>query len=268
MKGLGRNKELYKSINNVLKPYILESGAVLTQKLHQEKNIEYKADDNPVTDLDKFIESQLAETILTHYPDHGILAEEAGILNVGSNEYHWIIDPIDGTINFVHGIPLFSISLAMLHQDKVVLGIIYDPVRDEYFSAIDNTGIYLNQEKVTASKCHSLNKAVIGVSFSYLSETESTDFQFMVFQRFMNRSQSVRRIGSTALMMAWVACGRLDGFWVFGNKPWDYMAGNILIKESGGKCTGTDGGEIDHELGNICAGNRHIHKEMLQVING
>lgn len=230
----------------------------------EQVNVTLKAKNDFVTDIDKLAEQEIIQIIHKAYPDHSILAEESGELS--GNEYLWIIDPLDGTNNFVHGFPHFSVSIAIQHKGKTEHSVIYDPIRHELFSASRGAGARLNQYRMRVSQQTHLSDALIGTGFPYKSFDRLPQYLKM-FEEFAKNTMGIRRAGSAALDLAYVAAGRLDGFWEFGLQPWDTAAGALMITEAGGFVTDITGGESYLSTGDVVAANPKIIRDMLKIIN-
>jgi myo-inositol-1(or 4)-monophosphatase len=243
-----------------------EAGNLLVQRLGVAK-ITSKGDINLVTEADIAAENLIIEKIRSHYPQHGILAEESGeaILVGGKrSEWKWIIDPLDGTTNYAHGYPCFCVSIALEHNGELALGVVYDPMRDEMFAAERGHGATLNDRKIRVSTVDELNCAMLCTGFPY-NVRERPDFA-REFAKFTMEAQAVRRDGSAALDLAYVACGRFDGFWEDGLNPWDIAAGALLIYEARGKITNFKDEPLDIYNEQVLASNGLIHDVMLRVL--
>lgn len=214
-----------------------------------------------VTDIDKAAEKEIIGVIHKAYPKHGILGEESG--ESEGNEYTWIIDPIDGTRNFIHGFPHFAVSIALKIKDRIEYGVVYDPVRQELFTAIRGKGAKLNDTRLRVSKRTQLEECLIGTGFPYRHSQAHQQAYLNALQAIIPLSGDVRRAGSAALDLAYVAAGRLDGFWEMGLKIWDIAAGILLIKEAGGLVSDFNGSEDCLESGNVIAGNPKTLKHLL-----
>ncbi|MGA9996255.1 MAG: inositol monophosphatase family protein [Pyrinomonadaceae bacterium] len=226
-----------------------------------------KGDINIVTEADLAAERLIVERIKSYYPRHAILAEESGESErIGNqqSEWKWIIDPLDGTVNYAHGYPCFCVSIALEQDGQVVLGVIYDPNRDELFAVERGEGVTLNGRRIRVSETEDLNRAMICTGFPY-DVREHSDFA-RHFRNFIMHAQSVRRDGSAALDLAYVACGRFDGFWEEGLNPWDVAAGVLMIEEAGGRVSRYDGSAFDIYTPPIVASNNLIHEAMMQVL--
>lgn len=243
-----------------------DAGRILLDKFGRKINISKKGDINLVTEADLASEKFIIERIKSHYPKHSILAEESGeaIVTGGDGKWKWIIDPLDGTTNFAHGYPMFCVTLALEHNDKIVIGVTYDPTRDEMFSAEKGNGASLNGREIRVSETEKLSEALVVTGFPY-NFKEKVNFSRHLTE-FLLYSRGVRRDGSAAIDMAYVACGRFDGFWEEGLNPWDVAAGVLLIEEAGGRVTYYDDSPFSVYQPPICASNGLIHGEMLNVL--
>ncbi|OGA61639.1 MAG: inositol monophosphatase [Betaproteobacteria bacterium RIFCSPLOWO2_12_FULL_65_14] len=217
-----------------------------------------------VTQIDRAAEEAIIEVVHKAYPDHAFMAEESGATG-GEAEYRWIIDPLDGTTNFIHGFPQYCVSIAVEHRGALAHAVIYDPVKNELFTASKGRGAFLNDRRVRVSKCVRLQGALIGTGFPF-KELGRLDLYTRQLRAFMQTTAGVRRAGAAALDLAYVACGRLDGFWELGLSPWDMAAGALLIQEAGGLVGGLTG-EADYlESGDICASTPKIFAAMLEAL--
>lgn len=215
------------------------------------------------TDIDVQAEQLIIKTILKAYPQHGIIAEESGTFNPDADNV-WIIDPLDGTTNFIHGFPFYAISIALRVKNRIEHAVVYDPLRHECFSASRGRGAQLNERRIRVSKQTQLNASLLGAAFPHSSS--QTELFLPSFASLMDKCQSIRRTGSAALDLAYVASGRLDGFWALGLKPWDIAAGSLLIKEAGGLMSDCQG-EVNYlKQGDIIAGTPKIFKSLLQTL--
>jgi len=244
-----------------------EAGQVLLEKFGRKINISLKGDINLVTEADLASEKLIIEKIRSHYPKHSILAEESGesiaILD-GDKRWKWIIDPLDGTTNYAHGYPCFCVTIALERDGEIVVGATFDPTRDEMFSAEKGAGANLNNRRIRVSDAEKLGDALLVTGFPY-DFKKREDFAGHLTE-FLLRSRGIRRDGSAAIDMAYVACGRFDGFWEEGLNPWDVAAGKLLIEEAGGKITYYDGSPLSIYSPPICASNNLIHAQMLEVL--
>jgi len=216
-----------------------------------------------VTDVDRQAEQAIISCLHKAYPDHGMLAEESG--GDSTSEYIWIIDPLDGTTNFVHGFPNFAVSIALQHNGILEQAVVYDPIRQEIFTATRGRGAHLNNRRIRVSERKSLDGALLGTGFPF-REQQRLDLYLRTFKGLFQHAADVRRPGSAALDLAYVAAGRLDGFWEFGLKSWDIAAGALLIQEAGGLVADMTGNPDFLASGDIVAGNAKVLKAMLQII--
>ncbi len=217
-----------------------------------------------VTSMDKASEAKIIEAIHNAYPHHGILAEESGKQG-NTADVTWIIDPIDGTTNFIHGIPHFCVSIAVKEGDKITHGVVYDPMKEEIFSASRGRGAYLNNYRIRVTQSKGLTNALIGTGFP-IQQHHKLDAYLASFKAIFTQCAGIRRAGAAALDLAYVAAGRLDGFWECALKPWDMAAGSLLIKEAGGLITDFNGTENFLETGHIVAANPKLFKVMLPIM--
>lgn len=227
-------------------------------------SISEKSRNDYVTEIDKATEQEIISSLRKVYPDHRIIAEESGVLE-GNEENTWIIDPLDGTSNFIHGFPHFAISLAFQSKAKIEHGVVYDPLRNELFSATRGEGARLNDKKIRVSSRKKLEDALIGTGFPFRQPQHFKTY-LSIFETLFPQTADMRRAGSAALDLAYVAAGRLDGFFEIGLKPWDIAAGVLLIKEAGGLISDLDGKENYMNSGNIVSGNPKIFKGLIQAI--
>jgi myo-inositol-1(or 4)-monophosphatase len=217
-----------------------------------------------VTEADKESEAAIIKIINRAFPTHAILAEESGA-SEQTSEHRWIIDPLDGTTNFAHGFPAFCVSIAYELRGRVELGVVFDALHKDLFTALRGKGANLNGRPIRVSKAKTLATSLLATGFPY-DRRERRRFYLCFWEDMMTRVEGVRRAGSAALDLASVACGRIDGFWEFGLKPWDVAAGALLVKEAGGTVTNMDGSALDLAGAQILATNRLIHREMAQVL--
>lgn len=216
-----------------------------------------------VTEVDHLVEQEIIQYIRHFYPHHGILAEESGHLE--GDDYVWIIDPIDGTTNFIHGFPHFAISIALQYKGRLEHGVIYDPVKQELFYATRGAGAFLNDHRIRVSQQKELKGALMGTGFPFRHQ-ELLDVYLKTFKQISLKAAGIRRTGSAALDLAYLAAGRLDGFWELKLSPWDIAAGAVLIREAGGFISDFTGAEKFLETGNVVAGTPKVFKELLQQV--
>lgn len=214
-----------------------------------------------VSEVDRLAEDAIIDVIRRAYPHHAILAEESG--SHAGNEYQWIIDPLDGTTNYLHELPQFSISIALQHREELISAAVYDPVRDEMFSASRGNGALLNDRRLRVSNQRSLKGALIGTGIPFRDQRFLDQYLDML-KAMITDTAGIRRPGSAALDFAWVAAGRMDGFWELGLSAWDFAAGALIVREAGGVVSDIRGGNRHLESGNVVAGNLKIQREMVQ----
>ena len=245
-----------------------EAGALLREFYHRGVRAEYKGDVDLVTEADRASERLITERLRAAFPDHGVYGEE-GTRDALESEFRWYVDPLDGTTNFAHGFPAFcvvlgcerrSAELAAEQDGEMVAGVIYDPLRDELFSAARGGGAWLNGKPIHVSRTQALQESLIATGFPSHKRHRSPNIHF--YQEFTLRSHGVRRAGTAALDLAYVAAGRLDGYWEFKLNPWDTSAGSLLVEEAGGKITHFDGGPFTLDSREVFATNGLIHAEM------
>jgi myo-inositol-1(or 4)-monophosphatase len=229
-------------------------------------NISVKRQSDYVTEVDRAAEAAIIDVLRDAYPSYGILAEESGLAGTDANsEFQWIIDPLDGTTNFIHGVPQYAISIALAHKGVMQQAVVYDPNRNEIFTASKGGGAFVNGRRIRVAKRDKLDEALIGTGFPYRM-FEHIDTYLAIFKEIAQKTAGMRRPGAAALDLAWVACGRMDGFWELGLAPWDMAAGSLLITEAGG-LIGDLSGETNYmKTGNIIGGNPKIFSQLLQII--
>ncbi|MCP2520808.1 inositol monophosphatase [Candidatus Aminicenantes bacterium AC-335-K20] len=241
-----------------------EAGKFLKENFENIKEIEYKGEVNLVTEYDKEAQELIYSKLSSAFPEHGFLGEE-DLEKRGDYEFRWIIDPLDGTTNYAHGYPVFCVSIALEHRDRIILGVVYNPMLDELFWAIEGRGAYLNNRKIKVSSTKELDKSLLATGFPYdLRESKNNNINH--FNNFILKVQAVRRGGSAALDLCYVACGRLDGFWELKLFPWDIAGGMLIVKEAGGKVSDFRGNEIDPYAKEILASNGFIHSQMIEIL--
>jgi len=223
-----------------------------------------KAANDYVSEVDRDAEQTIIKTLRDAYPDHSILAEESGA--TGQSEYCWIIDPLDGTTNFLHGFPQYAVSIALAHKGVITQAAIYDPSRNDLFTATRGRGAYLNETRLRVGKRATLKSSLIGTGFPF-RQFEHIDAYLAMFRDMMRNSAGVRRAGAAALDLAYVAAGRLDGFWEIGLSPWDMAAGSLLITEAGGLVGDLEGEDRFMQNGNIIGGNPKIFAQLIQLLS-
>jgi myo-inositol-1(or 4)-monophosphatase len=219
-----------------------------------------------VTEADHESEAAIIDVVQRAFPDHAIIAEEgSGGTSELASEHRWIIDPLDGTTNFAHGYPQFCVSIAYERRGRVQLGVILDVFKRELFVARRSGGAWLNRKPIGVSHVRTLDMSLLTTGFPY-DRRERRRFYLCFWEAFMLRTHGVRRTGSAALDLAWVACGRVDGFWEFGLKPWDVAAGSLLVEEAGGHVSNLDGTMLDISAAQIVASNGRLHQQMIETL--
>jgi myo-inositol-1(or 4)-monophosphatase len=237
-----------------------EAGALLMEYFEQHVKIEYKGDADLVTVADRKSEMLIRERIKGRWPSHDILGEEQGLVDTGS-DYRWYVDPLDGTTNFAHGFPVFCVSLGLEHKHRRIAGVVYDPTRDELFSAEQGSGAYLNQQRIHVSKIANLPECLVATGFPSHKRHKNPNIHF--YHQITLRTHGVRRAGSAALDLCCVASGRFEGFWEFNLNPWDTAAGVLIVEEAGGKVTDFKGGPFPLNSRETLASNGLVHAALL-----
>lgn len=225
--------------------------------------VKEKAANDFVSEVDHEAEQAIIRTLLEAYPDHSILAEESGAS--GRSEYEWIIDPLDGTTNFLHGLPQFAVSIALRHRGVITQAVIYDPTRNDLYTATKGRGAFLNETRIRVSKRAHLKPSLIGTGFPY-RQIDHLDTYLAMMRDMICNTAAIRRAGAASLDLAWVAAGRMDGFWELGLGPWDMAAGALLILEAGGMVGDLEGNNGYLESGHIVAGNPKVFAQMLALL--
>jgi myo-inositol-1(or 4)-monophosphatase len=226
-------------------------------------SVQSKSPNDFVTEVDRAAEVAIIEVLRDAYPEHSILAEESGAS--GESEYQWIIDPLDGTTNFIHGFPYYAVSIAQAKNGVLEHAVIFDPTRNELFTATKGAGAYLNDRRIRVSRRTRLNESMIGTGFPF-RELEHLDAYLAMFRDLTHKTAGIRRPGAAALDLAYVACGRMDGFWELGLRPWDMAAGALLIQEAGGLVSDLAGNSGFMESGNIIAGTPKVFAQLVAAI--
>jgi myo-inositol-1(or 4)-monophosphatase len=244
-----------------------EAGQVLMDHLKRRVAVKSKSSEiDLVTEADVASEKFIVEAIRERYPEHGILSEE-GMGEEQAGEFLWLVDPLDGTTNYAHGYPVFCVSIALQREGEIVLGVTYDPVQDELFHAEKGQGAYCNGRRLSVSGTDSLRRSLLATGFFY-TRAFIEDNNLAEFGRIMPRVQGVRRGGSAALDMAYVAAGRLDGYWEFHLSPWDWAAGDLLVREAGGRISDVSGQPWRLRSNSMVATNGPLHGELLAALKG
>jgi myo-inositol-1(or 4)-monophosphatase len=239
-----------------------EAGAIVNNFGERKIGFELKGDHDLVTEADRASERLIVERLRSHFPTHAIVAEEGGG-NEGTSEYRWYVDPLDGTTNFAHGFPAYNVTMALEKSGELIAGVIFDPVHNEMFTAEHGSGAYLNGKRIQVSKAPGIDAALIATGFP--SRKRHLDINVHFYYQLAMLSHGVRRAGSAALDLAYVACGRLDGFWEFSLNPWDIAAGTLLVREAGGTCSDMHGGPLEMRGPHILADNTLLHQPMVEL---
>lgn len=244
-----------------------KTGAFLKDEIHKIKseNIEHKGAHDFVTYVDKTSESRIVEALSKILPVAGFIAEENKSLPVSDN-YNWIIDPLDGTTNYIHGIPLYSISIALVRGTQTVVGVVYEPNSDECFYAWEGSNAFLNHSPIRVSNQVLLNDTLFATGFPYYDYSKLRPFM-EVFEYMIRNSRGLRRLGSAAIDLAWVACGRIDGFFEYGLHPWDVAAGAFIVERAGGKNSDFSGSDNYIFGKEIVSSNPYVFNEFIDVID-
>ena len=247
-------------------PISVQAGRILNKSFGK---IQYIKDKSTAIDLctNADIESErfIVDSILKEFPSHSIIAEE-GHEKLTNSDYRWIIDPLDGTTNYVHNLPIFSVSIGLQYKQETILGIVYNPAAEKLFYAIKNGGSFLNNEKIQVSSSNTLSESVLATGFPY-NHDKYYDVSFSIFKDFYDKTQGLRRLGVASLDLCFVAMGRFDGFYEFNLKPWDICAGAIIAREAGANCCDWDNSPLPFSGCRVLCSNSLIHKEMTSVLN-
>jgi len=240
-----------------------EAGSLLAGYCERRVPFELKGEFDLVTEADRASERLVVERLRSHFPSHAIVAEEGGGHESGS-EYRWFVDPLDGTTNFAHSFPMFNVTLGLARADEVIAGVVYDPVRQEMFTAERGAGSYLNNRRIRVSGVRRLSDSLASTGFPSRKRHHNVNIHF--YYQLAMASHGVRRTGSAALDLAWVSAGRLDFFWEFGLKPWDMAAGTLLVEEAGGRTSDMRGGAHSVTRSeHLLADNGALHEEVLAM---
>jgi myo-inositol-1(or 4)-monophosphatase len=237
-----------------------EAGALLMEFFDKNIRIEYKGDADLVTAADRKSEALIRERIREAWPGHDVLGEEEGLRDTGS-EYRWYVDPLDGTTNFAHGFPVFCVSMGLQHKNQMVAGVCFDPTRKEMFAAERGHGATLNDRAIHVSATKHLKESLVGTGFPSHKRHKNPNIHF--YHQITLRSHGVRRAGSAALDLCYVASGRMDGFWEFNLNPWDTAAGVLMVEEAGGRVSNFSGGPFELNSREVLASNGVIHDELI-----
>jgi myo-inositol-1(or 4)-monophosphatase len=244
---------------------VLRAGDIQTARRASGFTVNKKGTIDLVTEVDIECERMFRALIAERFPDHDVLAEEFGGSDTHSSRFRWIFDPLDGTTNYAHGLPIFCSSLGLAIDGRLEVGAVYDPTRRELFTAERGEGAFLNGVALRVSPADALLDALLVTGFPYNVHSHNADLVGL-FGAFLGQARAVRRLGSAALDLCYVAAGRFEGFWEQFLKPWDVAAGALIVEEAGGRITGMDGDPFEVSAGHIVASNGHVHEAMLQVI--
>jgi myo-inositol-1(or 4)-monophosphatase len=225
--------------------------------------VDQKSRNDFVSEVDRQAELAIIGELRSKYPHHGILGEETG--NHRGDEYQWVIDPLDGTTNYLHGVPQFAVSIALRHRGRLEHGVVYDPLREEMFTASRGGGTQLNERRLRVSQHPGLDGALLGTGLPFRDQRFVKEYLGML-EALLRDTAGIRRPGSAALDFAYVAAGRTDGFWELGLAPWDFAAGTLLVREAGGLVSDLSGGERFFDTGNVVAGGTKVHGAILKTI--
>lgn len=253
------------SYKSVLLQALSAAGKILAKNVNAKKIISHKGSEaiNIVTQVDKAAEKAILAIIHKNFPDHSILAEESG--SQEGTEFKWIIDPLDGTINYAHSLPMSTVSIGLERRGQMIMGGVLDPFRKELFFAEKGKGARLNGKKMRVSLISKFNEALLCTGFPY-DQKQYVDYYLSTFKRYLVAAQAVRRYGSAAMDLCWLACGRFDGFWEEKLYPWDTAAATLIVEEAGGKITDFKGKPYSIYHQEILASNGRIHDPMLEVV--
>lgn len=240
------------------------AGEIQRKGFGKKHKIEFKCEINLVTEVDKASEKKIVQIISKAFPHHDFLTEESGAHNKMS-DYQWIVDPLDGTTNYAHAFPSFCVSIGLTYQNKVIVGVVYNPISKELFTGIKGQGAWLNGKKIKVSPIKELNRSLLGTGFAYnVQVVDNNNLNHL--SNFIKRAQGIRRMGAAALDICFVACGRLEGFWEMELWPWDIAAACVILEEAGGQTSLFDGRPLDLHGKQIIASNGGVHRAMIEVI--
>jgi myo-inositol-1(or 4)-monophosphatase len=240
------------------------AGEIIASRASRERKVTYKGKVNLVTEVDRLAERAIIGSIKKRFPGHSFLAEETG-MSQQESEFLWIIDPLDGTTNYAHGFPVYCVSIGLHYLDSVILGVVYNPNLGELFTAIKGDGARLNGKRIAVSRTRSLARSLLATGFPYdIRESENNNLDH--FSAFAVRAQAIRRAGSAALDLCYLACGRFDGFWELKLSPWDVAAGSLMVAEAGGITSDFNGRKFNVFMKEMLASNGKIHRQMMETL--
>jgi len=241
------------------------AGELLRKNLSKKRSISYKGRKNLVTEMDKKSEALIIGRVRDRYPEHSIFSEESGLFDKSRSPYKWIIDPLDGTTNYAHKFNFFAVSIALMKENKIIAGAVYDPIRKELYSAARGCGAHLNKKRIRVSRVNAIGESLLSTGFPYkLGKAMRKNMDYFV--SFMMKAQAIRRPGSASLDLCYVAAGRFDGFWEMELHPWDTAAGVLIVEEAGGAVTDFKGTAFNPFMRQVVASNSKIHSQMLHVL--
>nr|CAA6807691.1 MAG: Inositol-1-monophosphatase (EC [uncultured Thiotrichaceae bacterium] len=245
-----------------------EAGDIIRRYSDKVENlrIHSKQENDFVTEVDRQAEQTIISALRKAYPDHAILGEESGRQGAGDAEYQWVIDPLDGTTNFLYGVPHYAVSIALKQKGRLLLGVVYDPVKDEMFAAARGDGALMNNRKLRVSQKVGLKNTLLGTGVAFRKD-QSLDLSLASMSALLPGTDGVRRLGAASLDLAYVAAGRFDGFWEFGLKEWDVAAGALIVQEAGGLVGDVRGGNTHLQTGDIIAANPKIYREIVKRLH-
>ena len=244
-----------------------EAGKIILH--YYSKNVNAMSKENTynlVTEADIAAENKIISIIKNKFPAHSLLTEESGE-EIHNSDYCWVIDPLDGTNNFYHKFPMFCVSIALYKKGKPLIGVVFDPLKNEFFCAEKNEGAYLNNKKIKVSNANTLKKSLLALGFYYERGLLMRKSLGQMKKFFYENVHGIRRTGSAALDLCYTACGRFDGYWELKLNPWDYAAGSLILTEAGGRITDVQGKRYHLMMGNVAASNGKIHKYMIRILN-
>ncbi|MDH4217190.1 MAG: inositol monophosphatase [Candidatus Aminicenantes bacterium] len=242
-----------------------EAGQMLKENLNVSREISFKGDVDLVTNFDNQSQKMIYDRLSTHFTDHDFIAEE-GLEQEKGGDFCWIFDPLDGTTNYAHRFPIFTVSIALVWKGQVICGVVYDPMRDEMFTGIKGGGAFLNGRQIKVSSINELDKSLVATGFPY-DLRESSDNNIAHFSNFLTRVQAIRRCGSAAMDLCYVACGRFDGFWELKLKPWDVAAAALIVEEARGRLSDFRNGLFSIYSQETLGTNGLIHQQMVDVLS-
>lgn len=254
------------SLLRALRRALAEAGAIHRRGAHRAISISHKGVVDIVTTVDHAAEKKILRILRGAFPDHGFLMEESG-LHAAPSRYRWVVDPLDGTVNFAHRVPISCVSIGLEKDGRVMMGGVFDPFRDDLFIAVRGEGATLNGKKIVVSKTTKLINALLVTGFPY-DRTKKAAFYLSFVEKFMKKTQGLRRLGAAALDLAYVAAGRFEGYWEFNLKPWDCAAGKLLVEEAGGRVTDFRGRPYSlTDTSQTLASNGHVHSAMIRLLS-